>query len=316
MSEAAIKKTLEIECGVQEYNFRSATTLESVMEACLSDIGEHRFYQHYTTLETAIYKICKKRWYLSRMDNLKLNDWREAKAFGKYTDAANRTYIACFGQGLRESAAMWGLYGKGSPLAVRIKIPASALHRWMSEIELTEDNRATSSAVEAMDAKEASNDNVAIGGNLKYSTFRDIVYASVKDEDVPEGFKTNRSNALFWRGIPWYCTQEETDDFCSFLSGGSYTGFVKDAEWQYENESRLRIELNREIDAKAIHIKIPNYVLESMSFTFSPWGDVKTNKMVETVLNAILEGTCDNYDTKKPNRFSASILQGALNFTR
>ena len=316
MSGAASKKILEIECSAQEYNYRTAKTIESAMKACLSDIGEHRFYQHYTTLESVIWKISKKRWYLSRIDNLKLNDWREAKAFGKYTDASHRTYIACFGHGLRESAAMWELYGKGSPFAIRIKIPATALHRWMSEIELTKGNRTRPSVIKCLNAKEASNDNIAIGKYLKYSTFRDIVYASVKDEEVPEGFNVKRINALFWHGIPWYCSHEEEDAFCGFLSGGDYAGFVKDAEWQYENESRLRIELNRKIDVEAIHIGIPDYVLESMSFTFSPWGDAQTNKIVETTLNAALEGACNNYDAKKPSRFSASILQGALNFTR
>ena len=96
---------------------------------------------------------------------------------------------------------------------------------------------------------------------------------------------------------------------------GIYAGFLKDAEWSYEMESRLCVSLKKEIDDDGISVAVPKEVIEAMHFTFSPWLKLSDETHIRHVLEAALKGAGIALDDKSNRqRFRRSVLQDALNF--
>lgn len=306
------KSKYALPCREVAYRFVNANSLRNAMSAIHANIVPHKYFQHYTKLERVLQMITDKRLYLSRLDSLSLNDLRECKKYQSQA-AATKTYIACFGQGSSECAAMWGLYGKGNPLAVRIKIPGDKLIEWMKAIEIKcGDGSSKAKTQKIFDITNGK----SIAREIDSLVFRDVVYASVSDEKCPDKYSTKRGNVLSWCGVPRYhCDKETEEDFIRDVQSGMYAGFVKDNEWSYERESRLSVKLKKSISSKGIVIGIPVDVLESMRFTFSPWSDEGINKIVQKIIESALESACGGFLPRLASpRFSRSVLQGSLNF--
>lgn len=142
--------------------------------------GGAGMYQHYTTLSRVLEKIITKRWYLTRGDSLKLNDFKEPKKYGCDNGALmRRTYIACFGNGAGENVAMWGLYAHKDPLAIRVSIPRRTINQWMSALMDGTDPAAQSK--HRHDIKPEK---------LESSIFRDMIYVAVQDKEDLDGLRT------------------------------------------------------------------------------------------------------------------------------
>ena len=310
------RKDYSIPCSKEEYEFANAKTFEKAANVILGDILHKRAYQHYCQLDGILTKIVQRRWYLSKCSSSRLNDLQEPRKFAGKTKFLNRTYIMCFGHGLSESAAMWGLYGKSNPFALRVTIPGDVLENWMRRIEIRacpghnviEAKNMRSRALKEMEAR-GGKDKLLEKRNVQSAVFRDMLYASVADEDKRDEYDIKRGNRVSWRRV--FYNLEDGDD----VLDGLYAGFLKDAEWSYEMESRLCLCLKKEIDDDSISIAVPKDVIAAMSFTFSPWLKLSDEPHVRQLLEAALKGAGVDLDAKpKFQRFRRSVLRDALNF--
>ena len=304
-------KDYSIPCSKEEYEFANAKTFAKAAHVVLGDILHKHTYQHYCQIDKILMKILQRRWYLSKWSSSRLNDLQEPQKFAGRAKFLNRTYIMSFGHSRSESAAMWGLYGKSNPFALRVTIPGDVLEDWMRRIEIRtcpEDKKKRSCALKEMDAR-GGKDNPLVKRNIQSAIFRDMLYASVADEDKRDEYDIKRGNRVSWRRV--FYNLEDGDD----VLDGLYAGFLKDAEWSYEMESRLCLCLKKEIEDDCISIAVPKSVIAEMRFTFSPWLKLSDETHVRQVLEAALKGAGVDLDAKpKFKRFRRSVLQGALNF--
>lgn len=303
------KKKYKIDCSECEYNFANSETVKDAAQVVLSKSLYHGTYQHYTTIDKVVAKIKTKRWYLTRLDSLSINDFHEAYKYSS-REEARRTYIASFGHFGGESAAMWSLYGKNSPFACRVSLSKSVMAGWMNSIEGLNFGRRGESILVNLDPRTATgNKPVAV----KEVCFRDVMYASVGMED---GRDDERANALSWDFV--VCRKIDKEEVREEVLRGLYAGWIKDSEWRYEQESRLCIRLSKPIQDKAISIRIPDDVIRGMKFTLSPWSEKTSQACAENMIYGALQNGAfdDDNDTRKAKQqlFCSSTLHGALNF--
>ncbi len=292
-------------CSKEEFLFQNAKSFDSAAKLALGDISPKPSYQHYCHLDRILEKIAQRRWYLTKCSSPELNDLRERCKFAGSTDVLNRTYMMSFGHCRAENVAMWGLYGKSDPLALRVTIPGSVLENWMRRIEVKiASGRNAEQAIKAMDVKGENGQRLP-ARCIRSSVFRDVLYASVDGEEECRTHGRKRPNKVTW-GRVFYKLQEDES-----VLDGQYAGFMKDYEWWHEMESRLCVSLKRERAENCISIDIPQEVIAAMRFTFSPW----LKPSCEAYVRQVLESALTEAGVKlNKSKFNHSVLQGALNF--
>ena len=262
----------------------------------------HSCYQHYTSLRRVLDKIAGD-WWLTRSDSDRLNDRQETIKFGM-KKVARCMYQTSFCHGVNEDAAMWGLYQRCNPLAIRITIPRKTMERWIADIQIRP----------GMDRKErqAHLNCIGIQNGVKLVIFGDLVYASVADPDVPRDcYDIKRGGGVHWDDA--VCSVVE--DLQEGIKRDWATSLVKDSEWRQERESRLSVQFTEALPKcpAAIKITVPKYVIEDMRFTYSPWLKREYETSVERMLKTALSKAGVDSNSGDFQRFRRSTLCGALN---
>ena len=276
--------------------FGEAETFEKATEIVWGNGRDwHGFYQHYTTLSSAVTKISSGRWWLSRSDSDTLNDRQESLKFGKRSDYS-RTYQASFVHGSAESAALWGLYVPEDPFAIRITVSGKAMQEWVESLKNeTIHTEKSECKIESVD-------------------FRDIIYAAVGFRDKKKTrLDVTRNNGLYWAGVNSPSKLPNIEDA---IHDGKCSTWMKDYEWRHECESRLCVRVEKVHGAKAMWVPVCENLTLSMKFTFSPWLDVSCESEVERILKDTLVARYGEDNVKKTlngKPFRRSVLQGALN---
>ena len=292
-------------CSKEEFLFKNAKSFDTAAKLALGDIAPKRSYQHYCHLDRVLEKIAQRRWYLIKCSSPELNDLRERYKFAGSTSVLKRTYMMSFGHCCAENVAMWGLYGKCDPFALRVTIPGGVLENWMRRIEIKfASGRNAVQAIKDMDVKGEKGQKLP-ARNIQSSVFRDVLYASVDGEEGCRESGKKRPNRVSWGRVSYRLQEDES------VLDGQYAGFMKDYEWWHEMESRLCVSLKREIADNCISIDIPQEVIAAMWFTFSPWLKPSCEAYVRNVLESALAkaGVKSN-----KSKFAPSVLQGALKF--
>lgn len=267
-------------------DFIHTSSLRAALNVVAQTMFQHDMYQHYTTLETVLEKISKGEWWLSCCTSDRLNDRKEAVKYGSLKEART-LYQTCFCHGSAESVAMWGLYQRSKPCAVRISLTKRSLRRWMMTLK-------------AKMKKDEQFDRVC---------FRDLVYLSTDDPDCQgDKFDIKRADSVSWEDV----TTQRIASLQDEIAEDWVTGLVKDYEWRHERESRLLVKV-RKHTGSSIKIDVPNYVLEDMRFTFSPW--LKSN--MESLAKKLIKEALAKRLKKDPKQlqpcFRRSVLAGGLN---
>lgn len=294
------------QCDCRGLSFAESDTFADAVDIVLSEHVAHRYYHHYTTLDRVLKMICSRRWVLTRCTCLAINDLQEPKKFNDASNVLGKTYIACFGHGTTESAAMWGLYGKSNPFALRIIIPREKMSRWMQEIEFVKgrcgESRMARKALSAMTFDSGRSFAV----EPVSAVFGDLVYVAVENDADSDDKRVQRSHVVRWEDAKCHC---DDDDLAHVVR--KYPGWIKDIEWYHEKESRLCVRLDKPIKAERISIRIPDYVIEDMRFTLSPWLDKSLEDIVKEVVGKAIGSTRTRSGR---DRIRKSVLRGALNF--
>ncbi len=247
-------------------------------------------YSFYTTVDRSIRLLETRRLWLTRLDAEEFDDGIEHKKYGDKS-VASRLFIKCFQFGRQESAAMWGLYCPPAYQAIRVSIS------WQAFDEL-----ARQPCFPAGEGKESSP-----APDVVDKWVQDIVYASVvsADERSNESQREiRRANALWYDGE----YSNPIADLPNQISAESATGIVKDAEWRFENESRLFVQVKEPSREKHIAVAFPDSAIESISFTLSPWASDEEQAFVTDRLSvALLKAR-----RKDSKLFRKSVLQDGL----
>lgn len=227
--------------------FLEQDTLAKLVK-CVKDFGAyHRTYCLYTSLDRVLQMMSPNyhRLWLTRLDSGLFDDGIEHKKYGSENERA-RTYIKSFVYGSQESAAMWGLYCPYTYKAIRMNITQTAIRMLRKE--------------DAYEIKDGAYKKCEVV-DLVVS---DIMYAAVNSEDSNE----DRTNSLFWNGV--YSAGLKKLNVEKRL--GVATGFVKDAEWRFQNECRLICKASENV-GEHLAIDLPKTFFAGVSFVLSPWAN-------------------------------------------
>ena len=237
--------------------FKRIDTLNSAVDLIEEAGLIHSHYFHYTTVGSVKEMIENRRWWLTRADSLMFDDLIEAAKYGS-KDARRNIYFGCFTFQRAESAAMWGLYGqKSDRTPIRVSLPGAVLKRWLKDLEKSDSG---------VKIRRIYNGKVCENGIVSCEDVKmhDVLYAAVR---------RNQSERRRAQSICWNDSFRGIADLEKMRESPCSSGVLKDYEWRFEYESRLRVRVPSGSCAKCqrIALDIPAYVLEKMKFTRSPW---------------------------------------------
>ena len=226
--------------------FKQLTTTSDLLEFLKKKGMNHNYYHHYTSLESVIKIIASEFFLLTRGTATCMNDQQECLAKGSQ-ELWNQTYIGSFSYGDSENMAMWGLYSLPWEDAVRISIPKSAMLKWISGID-----QVYKVTLPILEKEEIS--------PLPRVVLSDIVYTNGKQNDI--------TSKLYWNNSSIRVNENQ---FYGIDYRPEMTGFIKNDAWRYENEVRIHIQLQRDIQSERIGINIPPEVIDSLMITAGPY---------------------------------------------
>ena len=226
--------------------FKQITTTPDLLEFLKKKGMNHNYYHHYTSLDSVIKIIASDFFLLTRGNATCMNDQQECQAKGSQ-ELWNQTYIGSFSYGDSENMAMWGLYSLPWEDAVRISIPKNALLKWISSID----------KVYKVTLPVLKKEEIA---PLPQVVLSDIVYTDGKQEET--------ATRLYWNNSSMKVGENH---FYDIDHEPEMTGFIKNDAWRYENEVRIHIQFDRDIQSERIGINIPPEVINSLMITAGPY---------------------------------------------
>ena len=250
------------------------TTLSNALRQIKACSLCHDTYRHYTTLNALLGMIKSETMWLTLGKSVKLDDTQERKKFGS-KEIWKKTYLASFVHDVEESAAMWGLYCRGSDEAVCVSFPRAAIKSWSRALHKIVKK---GEAVLINPQKRDSN----IREPIEVAEILDIAYADVAGSYSDRA----RGNFISWDSFRGKNIASLKVD----VAKPEATGVLKDYEWNFEHETRVLVRLKESVPhASKIAIPLHENMLKSMSVTFGPWlleGDKeKFEKKIEGALH-------------------------------
>ena len=233
----------------------------------------HDTYRHYTTLSALLGMIKSGSMWLTLGKSSKLDDAQEREKFGS-SELWKRTYLASFVHDIEESAAMWGLYCKGSDKAVCVSFSRKAIKSWSVTLH----------------KKAKRGDSVLINPQKRGSRCRkrikeveilDIAYADV----AGSYFDRERRDFVSCDGV----RSRKIPSLKHDITKPEVTGMLKDYEWNFEHETRVLVRLKENVShASKIAIPLNEELLRDMSITFGPWLCEKDKRKYEKQIESAL----------------------------
>lgn len=208
--------------------------IDGIMAIAENAATQHMAYHHYTSLEGFKHIAKSRQLRLTRLSSISLNDRNERDKYASSSSVANRTFVACFNHEGAECANLWWLYSKGEPKSLRLTIPHEAFQRWAEELRARETR----------------------------TEVRDVVYAAVKG--WRDEYQYERQDVLSWDD-----QRVHIPKLSEYVGHERFCGCLKDYEWRAEHETRIIVRGTGV--TRFEYIDIPDYVLDSLKITTSPW---------------------------------------------
>lgn len=228
---------------------------------------------HYTTFEALLSIIEGKTLRLSRLDLL--NDKAEQK-IGQHNDII-KSYIISFTK-KKEYVSMWAMYGKSSGIKIRLDFSTSAFLKSIDKFYYDSEKTKL----------------VTFNKSKKLFDLPDKPFDPIQLSDVAYLDKDKmkiRHNSGVINGLD---VDEKLID--------KMTGFIKYDAWEFEKETRLRVQLNKTVTNT--EESLPNYIycaisdelIKSIHITFNPWMTPLLKKEIKKSLNSLcgFDVPCDD----------------------
>ena len=229
-------------------------------------IKRHHFYHHFTKV-SALNSILKgQQWLLSPAT--RMNDLHECTVKGDL-QKWKRIVSTCFSFGDEDNMAMWAMYGLPWTQGVRITIPGRTLCQWFSALQ---------------------DPNWQSENNVECVSLHDIVYY--------DGYVDHDDSHLLWsRGKCKVMKDGNTD----ISKSERFTGYVKNAAWKQESETRLMVVL-KEDSIGDFYIPIPETVLSRFEICLGPMVDEDSETVLSQILNGVNSSKLRNAISKNLQR--------------
>ena len=232
---------------------------------------------HYTSLKAAVSIIKTKRWYLG--SPLNMNDGLELAHAGK--EVWKKIFFASFMYEPQESIAMWSMYAQPWNDGVMIRIPVEMFKKWYKD----------GKCVISTANPETKNTNLDDISNYSRLSFHAVAYTNAESK------RPNEEEELL-------CGGQKNFILKKVISTPKLVGYIKDSAWSYENEYRLRVDIDDSISCSGLFLSIPDEIVNAIEITTGPrfkgnlYSEIK--KEITKVFN---EGRINN-----------SIFKGKLNW--
>ena len=216
---------------------------------------------HYTTYESIIEIIKNKSFQLTRLDLL--NDKAE-KSLGFHDDSFEN-YIISFTQG-KEYISMWAMYGKASGIKLRLDFDNTIFKKLPPIIYKNGKTKNTQKIYDAVDLWDMDNPTVVLS-------------------DI--GYIDKRANKIKHNTNPF-------DFSLSKYDLDLLTGLVKYDAWEFEKETRLKIQLSGDRTLRDygypdhIYYVITDELIRSFHITFNPWMSSNLKDEIRKSLNNLV----------------------------
>ena len=199
-----------------------------------------KYVSHYTSYDIAKKIISSRKIHLSNPASM--NDGLE---FSSPKMDCSKIYFASFSIERSENIGMWSMYGQPWENGIKISIPKKIFSSWVGNIK----------SVYHIDPK----------------THETITSDFLGEND----FKPSISRVAY---VEWNDNQEILSIRCGNTINKKLkdidvpilSGFIKDSAWSYENEIRLRVDLNFKISDTSVAIDIPDEIIKSIVITTGP----------------------------------------------
>lgn len=237
--------------------------------------GENVLYLcHYTSLRAAISIIKNKQWYIG--SPLRMNDGLELTHAGEET--WKKIFFASFMYEPQESIAMWSMYAQPWSDGVMLRIPVDAFKKW-------KDGNLIISTADP-ETKRANSDDISIATKL---SFHAVAYTNAESKESADEEVLS-------------CGNQENVILRDVITAPELVGYVKDCAWSYENEYRMRVDVDDSISCAGISLSIPDETINAIEITAGPRfkGDLYSRIQKEIAMTL---GTA---------RITNSIFQGKL----
>ena len=222
----------------KQNEFSCLSTIDTIKEFLEKKGRGHTLFYHYTTLDTLKGMMESRKLHLTRMD--KLNDALECAAA---EDRKKRVYIVSFSFGAAESMAMWSMYSAPFKKGIRLTIPKRAITRTLNDFVQNKTRIIYSTET----GKE-----LPIGETTTLKMM-DVVYAH-------SGSLEHNKEKLLDNQIVNNAKQAPELAFC-----------VKNEIWLSENETRMVLELDKELPGDVEKVAIDfDYAVNNLKVTGSP----------------------------------------------
>lgn len=227
-------------------------TAAEMSELIKENAFRHTNYYHYSSCNAIKGILDSKTFWVSSM--CFSNDKTEHKKFGEDT---YRYFQLCFSTGTSENLPLWFLYSGINGKGLRIALTKAQINNLISfdKMELVLHNLITGQKTKLVPDVDCK------------ISFKDVLYRKKTDKSCRIKYNL-KDNYTFPKN-----EMQKFED--------TETGFIKELIWYYEKETRLLIEVNRELldkklfegrdDAPCrIELSIPEKCLKSLKITFSP----------------------------------------------
>jgi len=225
-----------------------------------------------------------------------LNDLKEPKEFGD-KEAWRRLCIACFSTRSEDSNPMWGLYGYPADEAICITIPASMVKK-ISGLGrcYVEKKSNTQLTWHDVDRPQKVSECYSPLKGKSILTHHDVAYYSNLYRREDDGSIVLK---LFRREE---CVAELDLSRSGNAALRELTGYAKRREWEYEDESRLRLRVPPMYEKRNVYVELPGGFFNAIRITLGPSFDIWKRhlyKMPEASAKDVLDWFLRQRDEKK-----------------
>ena len=264
-----------------------ATNSHDVVATLQRSGSERPFYRHYTTLSSFLFISDDWMFRLTRGDDPSMNDKLEWKLLGD-EQLWTRTFIASFSCVEGESAAMWGLYGKPSNEALRLSFDSALMKQWVKSLREHDGDERTP-IVQFFGAKGEPGEKCKLEWKDVDVVFGDILYG---------GNISGKGDA----GTRYIFRRKELPRKVFARFGEKFertaeiTGFIKSADWAYEDEARLIVRVHKDAclpigrnvsDIKHVFVPVGKEIMAKVEYMKGPSVSAKLRPMIEEKLKSI-----------------------------
>lgn len=200
---------------------------------------------HYTKLSSMI-GIIKSGYWVMRSPEC-MNDIFEFENWSQYDWSG--VFFASFMGEQKENIGMWSMYAQPWVDGVKIAIDKNTFKNWIKNIKTV-----YKADPETYEVDEHTTFEIGKDATIKYNA---VAYSDY------DGTDNGKNESI-------RCGRAVNEQLKRGTGNPLLAGYIKNDAWDYEREIRLRVDIDKSIDCKAVAIKVPPELINAMTIVKGP----------------------------------------------